>query len=95
MSSGGARAGSGRPPKARDTVRNKMLRLSVTHSDLEVLKLLGEQWDVPVATAAYGLLADCIAKCRRQKALHMPDKIIYAASRIVAKYEPELQENDL
>jgi hypothetical protein len=93
MSSGGARQGSGRPPKARDTVRNKIVRLSVTPSELEVLELLGVQWDVPTATAAYGLLADCIAKCRRQKALAMPDKLIYAASRIVARYEPELQES--
>jgi hypothetical protein len=74
-------------------VRNKIVRLSVTPSELEVLELLAVQWDVPTATAAYGLLADCIAKCRRQKALAMPEKIIYAASRIVAKYEPELQES--
>lgn len=93
MTRGGPRTGAGRPPKARDTVRNKLLRLSLTESELEVLAMLGEQWDVPTATAAYGLLADCIAKCRRQKALTMPDKMIYAASRIVAKYEPELQEN--
>ena len=93
MSSGGARTGSGRPPKARDTVRNKMLRLSVTHSELEVLQILGEQWDVPTATAAYGLLADCIAKCRRGKAPPMPERLVIAASRIVSRYEPELQEN--
>lgn len=93
MSSGGARTGSGRPPKARDTVRNQIIRLSVTESEKEVLGMLAEQWEVPMATAAYGLLADVLAKCRRQKALNMPDKMIYAASRIVARYEPELQEN--
>jgi len=60
---------------------------------MEVLNLLAKQWDVPMGTAAYGLLADCIAKCRRTKALAMPHKLIYAASRIVAQYEPELQEN--
>jgi hypothetical protein len=69
------------------------MRISLTETEYEVLTMLGQQWDVPVATAAYGLLADCIAKCRRQKALAMPEKVIYAASRIVARYEPELQEN--
>ena len=93
MTSGGARRGAGRHPKARDTVRNKIVRLSVTPTEFEVLEMLGIQWDVPTGTAAYGLLADCIAKCRRQKALAMPEKIIYAASLIVAKYKPELQEN--
>jgi hypothetical protein len=67
----------------------------LTQTEYEVLELLGRQWDVPTATAAYGLLADCIAKCRRTKALTMPDKMIYAASRIVASYKPEMQENEL
>jgi len=93
MPKGGVRSGAGRPPKARDTVRSKILRMNLTETEYEVMRLLATQWDVPIATAAYGLLADCIAKCRRQKALTMPDKLIYAASRIVAKYEPELQEN--
>lgn len=88
--------GSGRPPKGRDTVRNRVVRMHVTPSEMEVLQMLAVQWDVPTATAAYGLLADCIAKCRRQtgrqKVLAMPDRIIYAASRIVARYEPELPE---
>lgn len=93
MTRGGPRANAGRPPKARDTVRNKMVRISVTHTELEVLEMLAVQWDVPIATAAYGLLADCIAKCRKDKALAMPERMIIAASRIVAKYQPEPQEN--
>jgi hypothetical protein len=67
--------------------------MSITDAEHEVLEILAEQWGVAVATAAYGLFADQIAKCRRIKPLAMPDKLIYAASRIVAKYEPELQEN--
>jgi len=92
MSSGGPREGSGRPPKGRDTVRNRLMRISLTETEFDVLKMLGEQWEVPTSTAAYGLLADCIAKCRRTKALAMPDKMIYAASRIVARYGPQVSE---
>jgi hypothetical protein len=65
----------------------------MTDSEFTVIEILSEQWDVPVATAAYGLLADQIANCRKSEPLAMPEKLIYAASRIVAKYEPELQEN--
>jgi len=89
MSRGGPRAGAGRPPKANDTVRNKLVRISVTHTEFEILEMLAVQWDVPVATAGYGLLADCIAKCRKNKAIAMPERVVIAASRIVAQYEPE------
>ena len=93
MSSGGARIGSGRPLKHRDTVRNRMVRISMTETEYDVLAMLAEQWEVPTSTAAYGLLADCIASCRRQKALAMPEKMIYAASLLVARYNPAAQEN--
>jgi hypothetical protein len=73
-------------------LRDRVIRVSVTDAEYTVIALLAEQWDVPVATAAYGLLADQIANCRKEKALAMPEGLIYAASRIVAKYEPELQE---
>lgn len=88
MTRGGPRAGSGRPPKLRDTVRDKIIRVSVTQTEYEVMELLSDQWDVPVATAAYGLLADQIASCRKAKDLAMPEKLFYAASQIVAKYKP-------
>jgi hypothetical protein len=66
------------------------VRISITDTEHSVLELLAEQWHVPVATAAYGLFADQIATCRRAKALAMPEKLVYAASLIVAKHEPEL-----
>lgn len=88
---GGARKGSGRPKKCRDTVRDRMVRISITDSEFEVLEILAEQWDVPVATAGYGLLADAIGNCRKSKPLAIPDKLIYAASRIVARYKPAVQ----
>jgi hypothetical protein len=88
---GGPRAGSGRPPKLKDTVRNKILRVSVTETEYEVMELLGKSWDVPTATAAYGLLADSIAACRKANALAMPERLIVAASQIVAKHKPEQQ----
>jgi hypothetical protein len=93
MTKGGPRAGSGRPPKLRDTVRNRILRVSLTETEFEVMELLAESWDVPTATAAYGLLADQIATCRKANALAMPERLIVAASQIVAKHQPELQEN--
>jgi hypothetical protein len=71
------------------------MRISLTETEFEVLTMLGQQWDVPTATAAYGLLADCIAKCRRGKALAMPERLIYAASRILAEYAPKLEENGI
>jgi hypothetical protein len=80
--------------KGADLVRDYQLRVCITATEREVLELLAEQWDVPTATAAYGLLADSIARCRRSRAvLTMPDKLIYAASRIVAKYQPEHPES--
>jgi hypothetical protein len=71
-----------------------MIRISMTETEFEVMEMLGEQWGVPTSTAAYGLLADCIASCRRQKALAMPEKMIYAASQIVARYNPAAQESE-
>jgi hypothetical protein len=88
---GGPRKGSGRPRKCPDTVRDKVVRLSITDSELAVLEILAEQWDVPIATAAYGLFADQIASCRRSKPLALPQKLVYAASAILAKYEPEVR----
>jgi hypothetical protein len=64
----------------------------MTDSELSVLETLAEQWDVPVATAAYGLFADQIARCRNSAPLSMPEKLVYAASRIVAQYPAELQK---
>ena len=88
---GGPRHGAGRPKnkKCPDTTRDRVVRVSVTESEYELLVILGEQWDLPVATAAYGLLADCIAKCRKSKPLAMPDKLILAASQIVAQHKPD------
>ena len=88
---GGPRFGAGRPKnkKCPDTVRDHVVRVSMTESEYEVLAVLGEQWNLPVATAAYGLLADQIATCRNEDPLAMPEKLIYAASVIVAKHKPE------
>ena len=85
---GGPRMGAGRPNKCPDTVRNRVVRISITDSELAALQILAEQWDVPVATAAYGLFADQIAICRRAKPLAMPAKLVYAASQIVARHKP-------
>jgi hypothetical protein len=70
------------------------MRISLTESEYEVLTMLGEQWGVPTATAAYGLLGDCIAKCRRQKGLAMPDNIVYAASLLVARYNKQMEQDN-
>lgn len=67
--------------------------MHITHSEYEILELLSEQWDVPVATAAYGLLADSIAKCRgKNRSKNIPDDLVYAASRIMAKYSTRASE---
>ena len=88
MTRGGPRAGAGRPLKGKDCVRDRSVRIHVTETEMEVLELLAEQWAVPVATAAYGLLADCIAHCRKKnRAMSVPDNLVYNASRIIAKYE--------
>ena len=91
MTRGGPREGSGRPPKLKDTVRSQIIRVHVTPTEFDVLQLLADQWDVPVATASYGLLADQIAACRKAKALAMPEKLYYAASKIIAKHEPLIE----
>lgn len=89
---GGPRQGAGHPKKCPDTVRDKIVRISMTDSELAVLEMLAEQWDVPVATAAYGLFADQIARCRNAEPLAMPEKLVYAASRIVGKYPAALRK---
>lgn len=87
MSRGGARAGAGRPLKSGDTARGKLVRIAITQTEHEVLELLSQQWGVPVATAAYGLLADSLAKCRKAKPLAIPRNMILAASQIIARHE--------
>lgn len=93
MTRGGPRKGAGRPKHCSDVVRDRVVRICLTDSELAVLEILGEQWDVPTATAAYGLLATCIADCRKATPLALPEKLIWAASCVIAKHQPELQEN--
>ncbi len=52
-----------------------------------VLELLGDQWRVPIATAAYGLLSDSLAKIRNVKPM-TPQAVVLAASKIVAQHQP-------
>jgi hypothetical protein len=75
----------------KDTVRDKIIRVSVTQTEYDVMQQLADQWDVPIATAAYGLLADQIARCRKSRALAMPEKLYYAASLIVTRYKPRVE----
>ena len=90
---GGARKGAGNPgKKCRDLVRDRTVRICITDTEHEVLEILSEQWDIPLSTAAYGLLADQIATCQRSKPLALPEKLVYAASLIVAKHQPELKQ---
>jgi hypothetical protein len=86
---GGPRTGAGRPRKLKDTVRNRMVRLSVTESEYEVLEMLGESWDVPTATASYGLLADAIAHIRKVRPPAIPENLLLAASEVLAKHQPK------
>ena len=90
MSNGGPKHGSGRPPKLRDTVRNRLVRISVTESEWEVIQMLAKSWDVPTATAGYGLLADSIAAIRKRSPTAIPRDLLLAASAVVAKHQPEL-----
>jgi pheromone shutdown protein TraB len=50
--------------------------------------LLAEQWDVPPATAAYGIFAEGLAKFRKVSP-SSPKNLVEAASRYIAKHKPE------
>lgn len=61
----GAQLGSGRKPSGR-AGRRVIVRLSVTEAEARDLILVAQAWSVPVGTAAYGLLAESLARCRRR-----------------------------
>ena len=88
MSKGGRRAGAGR--RKTLTSRDQQTRVMMTQAEHDDLTLLAEQWCVPVATAAYGIFADSLAKMRRVRP-QSPENLVLAASRAIARHEPAMQ----
>jgi len=62
----------------------------ITEPEYDDLVLLAEQWDIPVATAAYGIFADTMSRMRRVKP-QSPANLVLAASAMIAKHEGSLQ----
>ena len=57
----------------------------MTQEEFDDLTLLAEMWDIPVATAAYGIFADEMSRFRNEKP-HSPENLVLAASRYIAKH---------
>lgn len=84
MSSGGPRHGSGKPPSAAS--RDHQIRIMMTEAEHDDIQLLAQQWDVPLATAAYGVFTSELSRIRRCKP-HSPVNLVLAASAAIAKHE--------
>ena len=86
---GGPRNGSGRDRSPAS--RTHQTRIMMTRAEFEDLELLSEQWDIPIATAAYGIFADSLARYRSVKP-HSPHSLVLAASRCIAQHIGDMQD---
>lgn len=80
---GDARAGRRLPS---DALGHRSYRLSVllTREDMRILDALADDWDCPVATAAYGLLADQLRRASKLAGSLPASKAIGIAGSLVA-----------
>ncbi len=89
MSRGGARRNSGRLPNASSRV--KSIKIYMTEPEFQNVSLLAEQWDVPAATAAYGIFGEGFSRILRgQGRVHSPANLVLAASRIIAEHKGDM-----
>ena len=88
---GGPRKGSGRPP--RHYPRDKTIAVKVTQTEWERLTLLAERWNVPLATAAYGLLADQLSRVCNRVGDQLPHDLVEGASLAIRDYARKLPHN--
>lgn len=84
MSRGGPQKGSGRPTSP--VTRSHQVRIMMTEYEWDDVVLLAEQWDLPVATACYGIFCEALSKMRR-KHPQSPENLVLAASYYIAKHE--------
>jgi len=88
MARGGPRLGSGHATLADsdECARDQVIRIAVTKTEKEIVVQLAAQWQVPMGTAAYGMLMDRINECRKgisDAGSGIVD--VVAASRIIVK----------
>ncbi len=67
MPSGGRRRGAGRKPGPPEQVRRNPVRVMLTDAELRALEALASVRAVPVATAAYDLLARALKRLTSQR----------------------------
>jgi hypothetical protein len=84
MSKGGPRHGSGKP--ISEIARRRQVRVMMTDPEYDDVVLLAQQWDLPVATACYGIFTEALSKMRRVRP-QSPSNLVYAASQFIAKHE--------
>ena len=84
MSAAGQRldTAGGHPPSLPEINRNQPLSMRITLGDLADLRTIAEGWDVPVATAAYGLLGTELARARGRMTRHSPSLSLGLAAAI-------------
>jgi hypothetical protein len=58
----------------------------MTEAEYDDMRMLAGQWDVPIATAAYGVFTDSLSRIRKCKP-HSPENLVIAASQMLAKHE--------
>lgn len=72
----------GRAPALPELSRDRPLSMRVSRGDEADLRTIAETWDVPVATAAYGLLAQQLGIARGQCTRHAPSLSLGLAAAI-------------
>ena len=61
---GGPRKGAGRKPGPVETVRRNRVTFTLTNGELEALRALAEEQDLPLGTAAYRIVARTLRRRR-------------------------------
>ena len=84
---GGPRHGSGRQTSA--AARSQQIRIMMTEPEYDDVALLAEQWDVPIATAGYGLFTESLSRIRRVRP-QSPENLVVVASRMIAKHDASM-----
>jgi len=64
----------------------------MTEVEFEDIKLLADQWEIPIATAAYGVFAEGLCKVRGGRGRPVsPENLVLAAARCLAQHDGSMQ----
>ena len=83
-----ARLARGRPKLPAELRRDCPIMVRFREREARDLRTIADEWGVYPAEAAWGLLADCLARLRRRSAELGPSGLALAASRAIARLEP-------